>query len=521
MARHLDVNQYLTVVGGIGRPQWIAFILIGCIVMQFGWVMLSVIFTLKVPNFRCVDEDYLTGVLNTNTSDLWKDGQCTYTYIENNTTLTKKCGKFVYNREHGETVIERFNLVCDRKYITTIIEMVYMTVVGVGSLIGSALGDRFGRKIVIIVAALITSVCGIIQAFSVNIVMYATFRLLSGLFIASIYSPSSSLLTEMVSPRRRPDILNGMAIFWILGASSLSLISYLLRDWWKLLLFCNAPGLLFGIAMIWGVYESPHWLATIGKTEEALEVLEKIAKAKNIDTSGLGFNTSACRHDDITKETANKESFLQVWRHKRLVIHFFLFSYGWLTCSICYYVLMFGVRTLPGNIYINNFISAAVEALGYLLCFLVAWLDPDKLVTAMSMVGKLCITSAWQIIIIWSSELYPTTHRCTLLALNTVISKVGSVLAPFILQLEDFIDIPNEKLIIPILFVALMAVGGILHIIPPETNQRRLPETSEEANVSSFPVAIDQPCDTNGMSEDEETEKHDLLLESMKTSQSV
>jgi len=49
---------------------------------------------------------------------------------------------------------------------------------------------------------------------------------------------------------------------------------------------------------------------------------------------------------------------------------------------------------------------------------------------------------------------------------------------------EDFIDIPNEKLIIPILFVALMAVGGILHIIPPETNQRRLPETSEEANVS-------------------------------------
>jgi len=56
---------------------------------------------------RCVDEDYLTGVLNTNTSDLWKDGQCTYTYIENNTTLTKKCGKFVYNREHGETVIER------------------------------------------------------------------------------------------------------------------------------------------------------------------------------------------------------------------------------------------------------------------------------------------------------------------------------------------------------------------------------------------------------------------------------
>jgi len=58
-------------------------------------------------------------------------------------------------------------------------------------------------------------------------------------------------VTEMVSPRRRPDILNGMAIFWILGASSLSLISYLLRDWWKLLLFCNAPGLLFGIAMIW------------------------------------------------------------------------------------------------------------------------------------------------------------------------------------------------------------------------------------------------------------------------------
>ena len=53
----------------------------------------------------------------------------------------------------------------------------------------------------------------------------------------------------------------------------------------------------------------------------------------------------------------------------------------------------------------------------------------------MSMLGKICVTAAWQMIIVWENEIYPTTHRCMLVAMNAVIGRVGSVLAPFLLDL--------------------------------------------------------------------------------------
>ena len=40
---------------------------------------------------------------------------------------------------------------------------------------------------------------------------------------------------------------------------------------------------------------------------------------------------------------------------------------------MCYYALTIGVRSLPGDIYINNFLSSVVEGIGYVLCFCIAW----------------------------------------------------------------------------------------------------------------------------------------------------
>lgn len=44
-----------------------------------------------------------------------------------------------------------------------------------------------------------------------------------------------------------------------------------------------------------------------------------------------------------------------------------------LVCPLCYYALSFGVRELPGNVYINNVISSLVEGIAYAGCFTIAW----------------------------------------------------------------------------------------------------------------------------------------------------
>ena len=42
----------------------------------------------------------------------------------------------------------------------------------------------------------------------------------------------------------------------------------------------------------------------------------------------------------------------------------------------------------------------------------------------------------------------------------------------------------------PIIFVVFMVIGGFLHMIPPETNRRRLPEFIREANVAEYVILL-------------------------------
>lgn len=56
-------------------------------------------------------------------------------------------------------------------------------------------------------------------------------------------------------------------------------------------------------------------------------------------------------------------------------------------------------------------------------------------VTALSMMGKFSISAAWQCIIVWATEIYPTSMRCTLSCANSIIGKLGSVFAPFLVDL--------------------------------------------------------------------------------------
>jgi len=58
-----------------------------------------------------------------------------------------------------------------------------------------------------------------------------------------------------------------------------------------------------------------------------------------------------------------------------------------------------------------------------------------RAITALSVVGKFCISAAWQIIFVWQSEVYPTTHRCMLTSLNGVVGRIGTVLAPYMVDL--------------------------------------------------------------------------------------
>jgi len=149
-----------------------------------------------------------------------------------------------------------------------------------GASFAGALSDRFGRRRILVVSAVLFGLSAVGAALPRNLTEFITARFAGGLAIgmASLLAP---LYIAEVSPARirgRLVSLNQMAIVsGILLAYLINwLLSYLGPESWRWM-FASAvvPSLAFFIALFF-VPESPRWLTEQGREQEALEVLARV-----------------------------------------------------------------------------------------------------------------------------------------------------------------------------------------------------------------------------------------------------
>ncbi|XP_053890102.1 solute carrier family 22 member 6-A-like [Malaclemys terrapin pileata] len=102
-------------------------------------------------------------------------------------------------------------------------------------------------------------------------------------------------------------------------------------------------------------------------------------------------------------------------------------------------------------------------------------LDMKILRTILAVVGKGCLAASFNCVVLYTSELYPTVIRQTGLGLSNTMACLGSILAPLVKMLEEYI--PFLPLII---YGAAPIISGIAATFLPETLNVPLPETIEE-----------------------------------------
>jgi len=164
-----------------------------------------------------------------------------------------------------------------------------------GSLIAGMLGDRYGRKPILLVSAVLFAVSSILTGWATSFATFILWRIAGGVAIG-LSSNISPLYIAEVSPaahRGRLVSLNQFAVVigillaqivnWQIAApvpehasSGALLMSWNVLTGWRWMFTAVAvPSIIFLVAAF-AIPESPRWVLTQGRTEQALTVLRRI-----------------------------------------------------------------------------------------------------------------------------------------------------------------------------------------------------------------------------------------------------
>lgn len=147
----------------------------------------------------------------------------------------------------------------------------------VGVYLFGLLNDRAGRRISYFtcLATLLTG--SFLTAFSSDFWMWALSRVIVGLTIPAVYQIPFIIALELVGPNYRSFVTVMTCTFYTFGLMILAAITYFVQDWRQLTLATSVPFLLYFLyACV--MPESPRWLLAEDRLEEALKVLETMAR---------------------------------------------------------------------------------------------------------------------------------------------------------------------------------------------------------------------------------------------------
>ncbi|XP_055550102.1 carcinine transporter [Wyeomyia smithii] len=406
--------------------------------------------------------------------------------------------------EVKSSIVIDFDLVCEYDIYPTLGLVALNTGGPVGVYLFGMLNDRAGRRTSYF-SCLATLLLGsFITAASSDFRMWAFSRVIVGLTIPAVYQIPFIIALELVGPNYRSFVTVMTCTFYTFGLMMLAGVTYLVRDWVELTLYTSVPFLLYFLYLII-MPESPRWLLMKGKLEEALKILEQMAKVngKKFPTAfknKLQERVLAEKSRTVKKEEVSIGAF-DLCRTPNMRLKTILITLNWFVNETVYLGLSYYGPSLGENQYLSFFLSSLVEIPSYVICWIAMdrwgrrWpmcmlmilggiscvatvVLPEDAVTEtliLYLLSKAALSASFLIIYPFAGELYPTQVRGVGIGTSSYIGGLGLIVIPFITYLG------KENLILPLVIMGCISVaGGFTGLRLPETLHHRLPQTLED-----------------------------------------
>uniref|UniRef100_A0A2P2IUZ5 Organic cation/carnitine transporter 3-like n=1 Tax=Rhizophora mucronata TaxID=61149 RepID=A0A2P2IUZ5_RHIMU len=236
-------------------------------------------------------------------------------------------------------------------------------------ILASLADSSLGRKKLLFLSCLLMSVASFSTVFSTNIWLYSALKFVCGIGRASVGTCSLVLLTEMVGRQWRGSVSIMGFLFFTLGYLSLPSMAYTLRgsSWKSMYSWTSLPVILYCALFPFLVNESPRWLFTQGRHEEAVEVLNRIGLVKDygrLRENGKDNSKQATNNNNRSSNkfySSLKKLFERKWAVKRVLLAMVL-GFG---IGMVYFGMPLGVGKLGFNVYLGVMFNALLEIPSY------------------------------------------------------------------------------------------------------------------------------------------------------------
>lgn len=157
-----------------------------------------------------------------------------------------------------------------------------------GSLGTGFLGDRFGRRFTYQANLAIFGLASLGAALAPNMAVLIACRFAMGLGLGAENVVGYSTLTEFVPPTKRGKLQGLMAVFVVSGLPVAGLIGLLVIPWlgWRAMFVIGG----FGALGVWyarkSLPESPRWLESVGRDDEAEAIMSRIETEVTLSRGG-------------------------------------------------------------------------------------------------------------------------------------------------------------------------------------------------------------------------------------------
>ncbi len=177
----------------------------------------------------------------------------------------------------------------DALHVSPLWESLISASVLIGTFFGGlALGyvtDRIGRRPMFTIDLSVFLACSVLLLFVQASWQIFALGLVMGLAVGADYSIGSPLLGEFAQARKRGNFLGLLEISWNVGYVVAYLIGYLINSyepgWWRIILVASAVPAIICLFMRHGLPESPRWLISKGRREEALAIMREDMAAED------------------------------------------------------------------------------------------------------------------------------------------------------------------------------------------------------------------------------------------------